>query len=211
MISYKVIPNILCVKSLLDLDIMTQEMYRDPILLNKGVLKDFHKGSCSHFKEINIPQVDNPHLFNKSILDLDIWKCLHNIASKELKKNVSLFATHMMLKKTESANSEVAWHQDGSFWKKEDRLIKSVSILIPTVSTSKNNGCLKYLKTLYKNFLPKNDTSQKITIDKELESKDGIDCNTTLGDIIVHYPKSVHMSYPNLSKKDRSIFATIFR
>ena len=212
MVSYKVIRNILRLKSILDLDLMTKEMYMSQLLLNKGLLKDFHKGSCSHFKEINLPQVDTPHLFNKSILGLDLWDAIYNIACKELKKKeVTLFATHMMLKKAESANSEVAWHQDGSFWKKEDRLIKSVSILIPTVSTSKNNGGLKYLKTFYRSLLPRDDASQTVIIDKELEDRDGVDCETFLGDIIVHYPTSVHMSYPNLSKKDRNIFVAIFR
>ena len=212
MVSYKVISNLLQVKSILDLDIITQGMYKDRSLLDKGFLKDFYTGKCSKFKEITLPQVDNPHCFNKSILDLDIWKFLYSIASDELqKKEPHLFATHMMLKKGESNYSEVVWHQDGSFWKKEERLIESVSILIPTVATSKNNGGLRYLKTLYKNFLSRNSTSQNILIDKELDNKEGKDCETVLGDVIVHYPKSVHMSYPNLSKKDRNIFVAIFR
>ena len=191
-------------------------MYLDKTLLKKGLLKDFHTGKYAHFNTISLPQVDNPHLVNNCLLELDLWKVIRDIACAELKKEeVTLFATHMMLKRSKDINSRVLWHQDIAFWKGYHGLKTAVSVLVPTISTSKSNGGLKYLKTFYKNLLPhklkkKNGMNLFIEISKEVEDREGMDCKTELGDVVIHYPTSVHMSYPNLSEKDRNIFVAIF-
>ncbi len=211
--SFKIFKSALSKDEIQSLQSLTLPMYSSDELLERGVLKDFDKGRVKSRSELILPQVDNPHLIDLAILELSFWdRIITCLKFSYDVSNLSWFASHMLLKKARSY-SDIDWHQDIAYWTNVTDT-NFLSVLIPTSSTDKNNGCLCYFEQKQStrlNHINVANAYRSLKIDKIVDEKSVVACPTNVGDIIVHNPLSIHKSFSNKSNEDRNIFAVIFK
>jgi hypothetical protein len=204
-------PSLLTTPTLDYLDEVCIPYYKNSKLLQSGKLKDFYGGSIGDLSQLRLPQVDNPHLLPK-LNGLPIWSQLSQIAQDLFEsREAHLFASHMLIKSAFNPFI-VPWHQDGVYWG-EHRHTQAISFVVPTQSTDINNGCIHYYDHPYQDYLEHEKWNQTnaLSVTTMLDYKKIVSCPTQAGDIIVHGPKSLHMSPANKTSNYRNIIVVIYK
>lgn len=182
-------------------------------LCELGVLKDYYKGKVGNTSEIDLAQLDNPHLLDGELKDYPFWSKLFILAKTLLEReDCRVLASHAILKKAHSSSS-IPPHQDLAYWGISN-IEDCVSLLIPLSRCRKENGGLYYYEedSYGKLYDHRHYHKEGGALEIELDSsptRTYLNCEA--GDIIVHHPYSIHGSENNESEIERIVLVIIFK
>lgn len=213
--SYNLLKGLLSVGEVGDLDKVLCPLFKNKDLILSAQLKDYFMGPVSCLEELRTPQVDNPLRILNFLREKEFFKQLESLAQDYLKSSqVEVLGSHMLLK-TARTGREIPWHQDLAYWEAPEN-IQAVTFLIPMGPTDESCGGLRYYRPSVTQLLPHNlvipqkEGANALQLEIDLPDEQVDILRTSVGDVIMHFPKSIHSSFSNLSSNDRNLLVLIF-
>jgi phytanoyl-CoA hydroxylase len=132
---------------------------------------------------------------------------LLDIAQQFIGPDIALFGSQYMAKPPFHGQA-VLWHQDGSYWPLEPKVVSSLWLALD--DSSPENGCMRVIPA--SQHLPLNAIQERHDIDNVLASgmEDGlvdetraVDVVLSAGDVSIHHPQLIHGSNANTSNRWR--------
>jgi ectoine hydroxylase-related dioxygenase (phytanoyl-CoA dioxygenase family) len=187
------------------------------IIKLKNEHKKYIKPNLRFGKDINFLNKKEPtslHRLEKNkssfFYKLATKKKFFNISKKLTGKECRLHSIQFFMKNS-SKNLPTPNHQDNAYWCFKNG--SGLSFWIALNKTSKKNGCLYYYPGTHMKdvkHIPSIGTpgsSLKCIVSKKYKKKN---YSLQSGDCVVHHSRTIHGSFKNLEKKDRTAFIVSF-
>lgn len=176
------------------------ERYLDPSSLElvKARLDDHfrsageHPGRSPRGQKLEIGHLvsGDPRLSNS-----DVFLRTRELARKLMGRPVFRSFDHAIYK--EPGSSTIDWHQDDAY-KSSVREMRSLHFWIPLQDTSEPDGCMRYIRGSHRGPVLSHARDQlgNLSVDSNLLDQTAIaSCEMSLGDVLVHTPRTVHGSF----------------